>query len=128
MERMTASKAPTTSSISDVETGKGLPVSIVSAKIFQQHAEQIDRRIDLRLGLRAHLSETVSDVSSRASAEPLVPNTMIRQYIGAARTVASRPVAPLSNCTSAAAASRGSGGGFCEKTRRVHFGDRPGQD
>jgi hypothetical protein len=25
------------------------------------------------------------------------------------------PVAPLSNCTNAAAASRGSGGGFCEK-------------
>ena len=42
---------------------------------------------------------------------------MMRQYIGAARTVASTPVAPLSNCTSAAAASRGSGGGFCRKSR-----------
>ena len=42
---------------------------------------------------------------------------MMRQYIGAARTVPSTPVAPLSNCTSAAPASRGSGGAFCTNTR-----------
>ena len=44
---------------------------------------------------------------------PLLPNTWTRQMFGAARTVASVPVAPEANCTSTASESRGSGGGFC---------------
>ena len=93
---MIASKALTTSSMSAVETGKGFPVSMVSAKAQAGRQENQPAEMSLfRAGRRS--SATVSEFSSRASAEPLVPKTWMRQNIGAARTVASRPVAPLSN-------------------------------
>ncbi len=57
IERMIASKAPTTSSISAVDTGKGLPVSIVSAKDFEQHPERVGRRVDLGCRLLADLCD-----------------------------------------------------------------------
>src|SRR5262249_46219224 len=76
---------------------------------FQQYAQRIRRWVNFCFRAPP-INARVSEVSSRASAGPLTPNTWIRQNIGAARTVESKPVAPLSNCTRAAVASRGSGG------------------
>ena len=123
---MIASKVPTTSSMSAVETGNGLPVSMVSPKASSSTPSESTAGKTCVTGCSPILA-TVRVVSSRASAQPLVPNTMMRQYIGAARTVASTPVAPPANCTSAAAASRGSGGAFCANSARVDLGDRAGE-
>ena len=123
---MIASNAPTTSSMSAVETENGLPVSMVSAKRFEQHGERVDRRKCFRLWLIAELGDGEHGFIARFRPAYAAEDVHAPEHRRGAnrRQQAGRATGELHQCRAGVARI---GRRLLRIKPRIHRGDRPAQ-